>query len=191
MDYWVWALILLVVGICLGVMEVFFTSAGLLAFLSAASIIAAVVLGIMQGPITGLIIILLALFGVPTAVILAFKYWPKTAMGRRVLLSAPSSEDVLPEDQTKELLKDYIGRTAKAKSKMLPSGVVTVDGRTIEAVSEGIPIEVGQEVRIIQIKGKRVVVRPIELDVPQESAQDPLRRPIEGILEDPFDDRPA
>ena len=46
--YWIWAVLLLVLGMCLGIMEVFFTSAGLLAFLSAASIIAAVILGFMR-----------------------------------------------------------------------------------------------------------------------------------------------
>ena len=191
MDYWVWAVLLLVLGMCLGIMEVFFTSAGLLAFLSAASIIAAVIMGFQQGPMGGFVILILAMAGMPTVVVLAFKYWPKTSIGRRVLLSAPTSEDVLPDDRNKDHLKALIGRVAKAKSKLLPSGVVMVDGRNVEAVSEGMPIEVGQEVRIVQVRGKRVVVRPIELDVPSDTAQDPMRRPIDAILEDPFDERPA
>jgi membrane-bound ClpP family serine protease len=191
MDYWIWAVLLLVLGIGLGIMEVFFTSAGLLAFLSAASIIAAVILGFQQGTTTGVVIMGMALFGMPTAVVLAFKYWPKTAMGRRVLLSAPTSESVLPDDRNKDFLKSLVGKAAKAKSKLLPSGVVVVDGRNIEAVSEGMPIEAGQEVRVVQVRGKRVVVRPIELDTPSESANDPLRRPIDAIVEDPFKERPA
>jgi membrane-bound ClpP family serine protease len=191
MDYWVWAVLLLVLGMCLGIMEVFFTSAGLLAFLAIASIFAAVFLGFQQGQAVGVIISVLALAGMPTVIVLAFKYWPRTSIGRRVLLSAPTSEDVLPEDYGKDRLKALVGRVAKAKSKLLPSGVVIVDGHNIEAVSEGMPIEVGQEVRIVQIRGKRVVVRPIELDSPVEASKDPLRRPIDGILEDPFNDHPA
>ncbi len=191
MYYWVWAVLLLVLGMCLGIMEVFFTSAGLLAFLSAASIVAAVILAFQQGPMVGFVILILAMAGMPTAVVLAFKYWPRTSFGRRVLLSAPTSEDVLPDDRNKDHLKALVGRAAKAKSKLLPSGVVIVDGRNVEAVSEGMPIEVGQEVRIVQVRGKRVVVRPIELDVPSETAKDPMRRPIDAILEDPFQDRPA
>jgi membrane-bound serine protease (ClpP class) len=186
--YWIWAVLLLVLGMCLGIMEVFFTSAGVLAFLSAASIIAAVILGFMgpHGHVVGPVILITAMAGMPAAVVLAFKYWPRTAIGRRVLLSAPASRDVLPEDRSKEFLKTLVGKAAKAKSKMLPSGVVVVDGRNVEAVSEGMPIEVGQEVRIVQVRGKRVVVRPIELDLPSETAQDPLRRPIDAIVEDPF-----
>jgi len=191
MDYWVWAILLLVLGICLGIMEVFFTSAGLLAFLSAASIVVAVILAFYQGPVAGFVILILAMAGMPTAIVLAFKYWPRTSFGRRVLLSAPTSEDVLPDDRGKEYLKSLVGKAAKAKSKLLPSGVVTVDGRNVEAVTEGMPIEAGQEVRIVQIRGKRVVVRPIELDAPSETAKDPMRRPIDAILEDPFNERPA
>lgn len=191
MDYWVWAVLLLVLGMCLGIMEVFFTSAGLLAFLSAASIVAAVMMGFQQGQVAGFVILILAMAGMPTAVVLAFKYWPRTSIGRRVLLSAPTSEDVLPDDRNKEQLKSLVGRVAKAKSKMLPSGVVIIDGHNVEAVSEGMPIEVGQEVRIVQVRGKRIVVRPIELDAPVETAQDPLRRPIDAIVEDPFQERPA
>jgi membrane-bound serine protease (ClpP class) len=191
MDYWVWAVLLLVLGLGLGIMEVFFTSAGLFAFLSAASIVVSVILAFQQGPVAGFVILTLAMIGLPTVVVLAFKYWPKTSFGRRVLLSAPTSEEVLPEDQGKEYLKTLLGKTAKAKSKLLPSGVVVVEGRNIEAVSEGMPIEAGQELRIVQIRGKRVVVRPIELDVPMETAEDPMRRPIDAILEDPFKDRPA
>ena len=50
MDYWIWAVLLLVLGMCLGIMEVFFTSAGLFAFLSAASIVVALILAYQQGP---------------------------------------------------------------------------------------------------------------------------------------------
>ena len=186
MYYWVWAILLLFLGFCLGIMEVFFTSAGLFAFLSLASIVAAIFLAFQQGPTVGFAVLIAAMAGLPTTIVLAFKYWPKTSFGRRVLLSAPTSEDVLPEDRGKELLKSLVGKVAKAKSKLLPSGVVIVEGRSFEAVSEGMPIEVGEEVRIVQVRGKRVVVRPIELDAPSATADDPMRRPIDSILEDPF-----
>ncbi len=191
MDYWIWAVLLLVLGMCLGIMEVFFTSAGLLAFLSAASIIAAVIMGFQQGQMAGFIILILSVAGMPTVVVLAFKYWPRTAIGKRVLLSAPASEDVLPEDRSKEHLKTLVGRVAKAKSKMLPSGVVMVDGRNVEAVSEGMPIEVGQEVRIVQVRGKRVVVRPIELDAPSKPPKIPCAAPSTPLSKTPLTRAPG
>ncbi|MGW8257798.1 MAG: NfeD family protein [Thermoguttaceae bacterium] len=193
MDYWIWAFLLLLLGMCLGVLEVFITSAGILSFLSAASIIAAVVLGYMgpHGYVVGSVILGLAVVGMPVLVVLAFKYWPYTPMGKRMLLAGPESEDVLPENRGKEYLKSLLGRVAKTKSKLLPSGIIVIDGHNVDAVSEGIAIEVGQEVRIVQVRGRQAVVRPLEIDTPSETAENPLRRPIESVIEDPFSDPPA
>ncbi len=190
-DPWVWALILMGLGLGLAVLEVFFPSAGILGFLSFCSIMAAVYMGFRQGSWIGMSILAAAIIGLPLTVVVAFKVWPKTAMGRRVLLMTPSSEDVLPDDPQREHLKSLIGQVAQAKCKMLPAGAITVDGRTIDAVSEGMPIEAGQEVRVIEVRANRVVVRPLEEESPSESAEDPLRRPIDSIAPDPFDDMPG
>jgi membrane-bound ClpP family serine protease len=177
MDPWIWAILLLVLGFGLTVMEVFFPSAGILAFLAAVSVLAALVMGFQQGPLAGILILMGALVGLPTVVVLGFKYWPKTAMGRRVLLSPPTSEDVLPDMANKELLKSLIGRVGRAKSKFLLSGVITIDDRTIDAVSESMPIEVGQTVQVIQVRGRVVVVRPVDKE-PQPT--DPLKQTYEN-----------
>ncbi len=184
MDPWIWAVLLLAAGTGLAVLEMFFPSAGMLGFLSAVAVLAAIVIGFQQGPITGLLILVGALVGLPTVVVLGFKYWPKTAMGRRILLSAPTSEDVLPDDPEKDRLKELVGRTGRAKSKMLLSGVVVVDGRTADAVSESMPIEPGQSVRVVGVRGHGLVVRPVdEPAIPP----DPLKR----TYDDPFEPPPA
>lgn len=187
MDPWVWAVLLLVLGTGLAVLEIFFPSAGILGFLAAIALVAAVVMGFNQGPITGCLVLLGAFVGLPAAVVLGFKYWPKTAMGRRVLLLAPQSEDVLPDDPERQMLKSLVGRTGRAKSKMLLSGVITIDGRTVDAVSESMPIEVGQTVQVVQVRGRGVVVRPVDAEPPAEPAIDPLQR----AYDDPFDVPPA
>ena len=186
MDLWVWAILLLVAGTSFAVLEVFFPSAGVLGFLSAVSVLAAVVMGFYEGPVAGILILLGALVGLPAAIVLGFKYWPKTAMGRRVLLMAPASEDVLPDDSEKAFLRSLVGRVGRAKSKMLLSGVITVDGRTVDAVSESMPIDVGQAVRVVQVRGHGVVVRPIE----GEPAGEPPVDPLQQTFDDPFDTSP-
>lgn len=187
MDLWIWAVLLLVLGTGFAVLEVFFPSAGILGFLSAVAVLAAVVVGFLASPIVGILILLGAMVGLPTLIVLGFKYWPKTAMGRRVMLMAPSSEDVLPDDSEREFLKSLVGRIGRAKSKMLLSGVITVDGRTVDAVSESMPIEVGQAVRVVQVRGHGVVVRPID----DEPAVTPPGDPLQQTFDDPFDAPPA
>lgn len=183
MDLWIWAILLLVTGASLAVMEVFFPSAGILGFLSTVAVLGAVVMGFYSGPLAGTLILLGALIGLPTAIVLGFKYWPKTAMGRRVLLMAPTSEEVLPDDTEKQFLKSLIGKTGRAKSKMLLSGAILIEGRTIDAVSESVPIEVGQHVQVIQVRGHGVVVRPIESPPETPPPVDPLQQ----TYDDPFD----
>ncbi len=188
MDPWIWAVLLLALGTGLALLEVFFPSAGILGFLAATALIAAIVMGFCQSATVGATILLVIAAGLPTLIALALQYWPRTAMGRRVLLVAPKSEDVLPNDPDKEFFKGLVGRTGKAKSKLLLSGVITVDGRTLDAVSESMPVEVGQAVRIVQVRGHTLVVRPV---ADAESPTPPPADPLQRTYEDPFDAPPA
>ncbi len=191
MDPWVWAVLLLVLGMGLAILEIFFPSAGILGFLAASSILAAIYMGFQQEgqEWVGFVILATAIVGLPALVILAFKYWPKTAIGRRVLLMTPKSQDVLPEDPQMDHLRSLVGQVAQTKCKMLPAGAILLEGRTIDAVSEGMPIEAGQLVRVIEVSANRVVVRPLKDEQPAESAEDVLRRPIDSVTNDPFDEQ--
>jgi membrane-bound ClpP family serine protease len=188
MESWIWPLLLLTVGLGLAVLEVFFTSAGILALASAVVLLAAVAVGFQQGPGVGMTILGLIVVVTPTVVILAFRWWPHTSMGKQVLLEVPRAEDVLPDDPDRRQLKGLVGRMGRAKCRMLPGGVVAIDGRTADAVSEGMAIEAGQRVRVIKVQANRLVVRPVEEETPTESAENPLERPIDSILGDAFQD---
>jgi membrane-bound ClpP family serine protease len=189
-EPWIWAVLLLFVGLVLLVMEVFFPSAGILAFLAAAALVGAIIFGFQQGMVFGFIFLVGAVVGSVVLVALAFRFWPRTSFGRRMMLDTPPASDVLPDDPEKELLKDLIGRVGKTRCKLLPSGIISIDGRKLDAVSEGMPIEVNQEVRVIQVRGKRLVVRPLDDDAPSPNAANPLRRPIDDLIEDPFNENP-
>jgi membrane-bound ClpP family serine protease len=180
---WAWAIVLLAGGFGLAILEVFFPSAGILGFLSVCAMVAAIVVA-FQGPngvAVGFGILASAIFGLPIVVALALKYWPRTAIGRRILLAAPTEEEVLPETSRHKRLRALIGQVGTAKSKMLPSGAVVIDGRTVDAVSEGMAVEPGQLVRVIEVRGNRVVVRLVDEETPSEDAEDPLARPLDSL----------
>jgi hypothetical protein len=42
---------------------------------------------------------------------------------------------------------------------MLPSGLIRIDGRSYDASSEGMPIEAGQRVKVVDVQTNRLVVR--------------------------------
>jgi membrane-bound ClpP family serine protease len=179
-EPWVLPVLLLLVGIGLAVMDVFFPSGGVLAFLAVCAIGGAVVQPFVQGePTIGLVILAVTLFGLPAMVILALKWWPKTSLGRKFLLHVPSSDEVLPEDHPRRMLEGLIGRIGRARSKMLPSGIIMIDKRSYDAVGEGIPIEAGQRVRVKEVRGNRLIVEAVGDEAPSEADVDPLARPFE------------
>ena len=116
MDFLVWAAILLCIGLALAMLEVFVPSGGLLGFLSMMAMLAAVILAFRHGPWSGIGFLGLAVFGVPAGLILALQWWPKTPMGRRILLPLPSSEEVLPDSDKRRSLKSLVGKIGKAKT---------------------------------------------------------------------------
>jgi membrane-bound ClpP family serine protease len=186
--FWAWAILLLTGGLGLAILEIFFPSAGILGFLSAVAIVAAIILGFRDGPFVGVAILIVAVMGVPIVLIGALKVWPMTPMGRRVMLMSPKNEDVMPVNPRREHLKSFVGQIAYTKCEMMPGGAIIIDGRTVDAVSQGMAIEAGQPVRVIEVTAHRVVVRPLSAEEVSESAVDPMRRPIESVIPDPFED---
>lgn len=189
MDALAWAVILLSAGLLIVVLEVFVPSGGLLGFLAAVALIGSIVSAFMHGPATGLVFIAITLVGLPAMMALALRWWPQTPMGRRMMLRAPDEKEVLPDDPQRQRLRELVGRVGRAKSAMLPSGIVEVDGQTVDATSEGMAIEQNDLVQIVRVRGTRVVVRPADEATPVEPAsEDELARPIDTVIPDPFED---
>ncbi len=190
MDPLAWSALLLILGLALVVVEVFIPSGGILGFLSIASLVSGIILAFYhRGAETGFIFLAVTAVTVPTALALAFRWWPNTPMGRRLLLDIPTSEEVLPDSAQRRSLRQLVGKLGVAKSVMLPSGAVLIDGEKIDALSEGMSIEAGQRVRVVEVRGNRVVVRPTS-DAERQSSDDVLSQPIESLgldsLEDPL-----
>jgi len=183
---------LLVIGLALVIAEIFVPSGGVIGFLSFSSIAAAVVLAFYnKGLLAGVIFLVIACGAVPIALAAAFRLLPDTPMGKRLLPTIPTAEEVLPDNEERRRLRQLLGRVGKVKSKMLPSGAVQIDGQMIDAVSEGMPLEPGQTVRVLEVRGNMVVVRAVEDDATEaevEAPGDMLSRPIESLGLEAFDD---
>jgi membrane-bound serine protease (ClpP class) len=188
MDPIVWALIFLLVGLALTMLEFFVPSGGVLGLLSVVALVAAIWMAFKHGSWTGLGFIALVVISVPFALSMAVRVWPHTAMGRRLLLDVPSGEDVMPDSDIRRTLKALVGKVGVAKSLMMPSGAVQIEGNTIDAISEGEAIDAGQAVRVIEVRGSRVVVTPSQKNPVVAKSDDPLSQPIESLGLDPFED---
>jgi membrane-bound serine protease (ClpP class) len=195
-DYGTWTILLFLLGLVLLVLEFFVPSGGTLAVMCALSFMAAIIAGFFAGPWTGAIVLLTVCVVVPVACGAAVRWWPDTAIGKMILVERPrSSDEVLPETVAYRGLRDLVGRRGRAKGLMLPSGLVLIDGKTYDAVSEGMPIEPGEQIIVVHISTQRLIVRP-DHTIQAELAQTPkinpaVRNPNEPLIPDvpdPFAD---
>jgi membrane-bound serine protease (ClpP class) len=189
-DPLVWAGLLLLLGLALVMTEVFIPSGGILGVVSLGAIVAAIVLAFVnRGAFAGFMFVLVALLAAPTILVFAFRWLPDTPVGRRLLVAIPTSDEVLPDDEERRALRELVGKVGRAKSRMLPSGAVQIEGRTIDAMSDGLPIEPGQPVRVIEVHGTRVTVRLVTEEAAAATAKsdDPMAQTIDQLGLEPFD----
>jgi hypothetical protein len=57
-------------------------------------------------------------------------------------------------------MREMIGWIGRSTSPMLPSGSIEVEGQTLDAVSQGMAIDANTPVKIIDVQGTRIIVRP-------------------------------
>jgi membrane-bound ClpP family serine protease len=195
MDGMLWPLVLIGLGLLFLALELLVPSAGLLGVLAALAFLAAIIVGFMESPYVGTSSLVLIALLLPFCFYVFVNYWPHTPIGRRMLLRRePRSEEDDPAEDEAEQLRRLIGKRGRAKSKMLPSGAVSIDGQLYDATTQGgQPVEMGEPVEVIGTQFRSLVVRPVENDatptpLPQEQPGDLLSQPLEnfGLDNDPL-----
>ena len=184
-----WSLILLAAGLLLVFLEMFIPSGGLLGTLAGVSVVAAVVVAFRAGNAWGLTVLLTALVLVPTSIGLAVRWWPNTPLGRLILIPRPQhQDDVLPEEhRSRQLL---VGKHGLTKSKMMPSGAITIDGVSYNAVTQGMPLEAGTPVEVVAVRTNSIVVKPLPAaPIPSPKPGTAAASPEpESLLEQPLEE---
>lgn len=91
------------------------------------------------------------------ALVIEFKVLPKTAIGKRLFMSASvqSSTTYSSADN------DMIGKTCQTVTALAPTGFVLLEGRKLEAASRSGFIEKNEEVKITGKDNFRIIVSKI------------------------------
>jgi membrane-bound ClpP family serine protease len=174
-----WVVALLLLGLGVMVLEVFVPSGGILGFVSIAALVAAVATAFLeQGATAGMASLAVVVLAVPAVLAMAFRWFPETPLGRRVLPPAPEAADVLPDLERRRHVRELVGHRGRAASELLPWGRVEIDGEAVEAMSEGGPIEVGAAIEAVGVQGTALVVRPVE---PRAAAPVLPISPVAGV----------
>ena len=188
MDNWVWAILLLIGAVGLGFLELFIPSGGVLAIVAVLALLGSVVFAFLQGMVFGLGLLLVVVVGVPFLVWYMLQIWQATPIGRRILLD-PSEDPALQPNEVLERHKALLGKTGVAKSLMMPSGMIEIDGERFDAVSAGMPIDPGTPIRVVHVDGINLTVHPAYSD------PKPITPPVSSVvtespdqanIEDPF-----
>jgi len=91
MNTLLWVVALLVLGLAVMVLEVFVPSGGILGFVSILALISAVATAFLeQGTTAGMAALAVVVLAVPAVLSMAFRWFPDTPLGRRVLPPAGS-----------------------------------------------------------------------------------------------------
>lgn len=169
MDLLTLAIILFVAGVFLGVAEIFIPSAGVLVVLSIGTFIGSIVCAFKVSPLYGIITVLAAPLVMLVVVVKGFKIFPKTLIGRRMILAHPDEPEDAPQVDAPastgpgaEADGELVGREGVARTDLRPSGSAQIGNRRYNVVSEGDFISPGAKVRVIEVRGNRIVVEAVD-----------------------------
>lgn len=98
----------------------------------------------------------------------AFYVFPRTEYGRR-MMNPPSLDEMEPFVAETERLSRLIGKIGTTLTRLGPGGMVLIEGERMHAESEGMLILTDTPVRVLALKGNRLLVRQVrESAVPQQ-----------------------
>jgi membrane-bound ClpP family serine protease len=195
MNPLVWVLLLVAVGLALVLLEVFVPSGGVLGLLAVLALGAGIVTAFFEeGALVGMGVLAGTLAAVPVVLVLAFRWFPSTPLGRRMLPPPPSADEVLPDVALRQRLRGLVGRRGRVASELVPWGSIEIDGETLEAMSEGGPIAAGEPVEVVAVQSRAVVVRVVAVVPPPgapvagpaspAAAAEPAGPRLSSVLED-------
>jgi len=159
-----YAYALLAVFYVLLVVEFMIPSGGLVGIAAVITVVAALAVAFAHSTTAGVILLMFVAATTPLVFIGVIHVWPHTPIGRRILNRRPGqtydgrSQRKLADGTP---LDDLVNRRGVAKTNMLPSGLILVDSRRVDAVSEGMAIDAGTPIIVTKIEAGKIHVRPL------------------------------
>jgi membrane-bound serine protease (ClpP class) len=162
-----WLLILL--GLALLLVEVVLPS-GMLLVLSLAALATGVLLIFFAPPeegggtTTGFLALTLVLIVIPVILGAAFYYLPRNPIGKQLFLPDQPIEEVEAPMTDNVALEQLLGQIGKTATELRPSGVTLIQGHRVDTKTEGMYVDAGQWVRVTDVRGGQITVRPLSRD---------------------------
>ncbi len=154
------AIVLLIVGVLLALMEAIIPSFGALGVGSAIALIAAVVIAFRHNEDTGFAFIGILVVAMPVVILGGLKLFPHTPVGRRVILK-PAVEKPNQRGDAGVAQDDYsflLGKKGIAVTELRPSGIAEIEGKRYSVVAQGELIADKSPIEVVEVEGNSIVV---------------------------------
>lgn len=155
----VWIAIFFAAGIVLIISE-FFLPGGVLGGMGIVLVLLSGTMGVYQYPDYAVFIIIGELGAVALGIALGLYILTRTRASKLLTLQHQLSHELGYVSATTDV--SLLNEEGMALTPLRPAGVIAVADKRVDAVSDGIYIEEGTQVRVIEVQGNRVVVEPIE-----------------------------
>lgn len=119
-----------------------------------------IVLGFTISPLFGLLLLVASMIGGVIAFWLWLKVFPKTPIGKRIILQSDASTWHGFDGSNSSLLD----QTGTAHTPLHPSGIALIASRRIDVVTRGEMLDKGTPVKVVEVQGNRVVVASAETE---------------------------
>lgn len=164
MDYSSIAIWVAVLTLLLIVAEIFIPSGGLITIFSiitaVVSIWAAWKAWYHQSPALFWVFVVGFVSAMPAVMIGNMLILPRTKWGRRLIPEPASAEQSRPFTKEREKLQQLVGSFGTTATLHTPGGITLVDGRRYHSESQSFMIEPQTPVKVLQVDGTRIVIRP-------------------------------
>ena len=154
-----WGIVLIAVALILFVLEILVPSAGVIAVVSAISLIAGIVLLFGVSTTAGLMGCAVTLFAMPFLIAFAIKIWPHTFIAKMITLNDETNRPDENEQPSPAANLD-IGMTGRTLTPLRPVGTCLIDGKREECIASAGTIEKDTLVEIVLVDGMQIKVRP-------------------------------
>ena len=167
--------------------EFLLPTGGLLGAIALAALTASLVFAFKFSTFAGICVTAFVVISSPFFIMFLIRIWPNTPVGKR-MLNLKRGQTTQPPCKTTNRgtpLDELTGQRGIANTNLLPSGLVTINGEKIDAVSTGMPIDAGSQIIVVKIDTGHVQVRELSKDELEATAPPEPSSP--KILEDSLD----
>jgi membrane-bound serine protease (ClpP class) len=155
------AILLLLAAAALIAAELFLPSHGVLGIAAALCAVASIIMAARVSPLLGALFGFTILLVTPFVIYWAIKLYPKSPIGKRVMLDAPAAVPTDKNHDPSARLQQLVGQQGIAMTMLRPAGSVELNGQRINCVSESEVIDAGTKVEVIRVSGIKVIVKPV------------------------------